>query len=162
MRAAARTFPVRAAASSSTSSFAPPPTSSFAQTADELGAGADFVMALTLTLTLSLTLALAQPPPASASRRQHRPSFIALLQDISAVARGIKPVSVVAVGSRPQHRIQQRARRQTLANLGVRDTPTRTATLSPATTQNGVPRSFPKRRTPREWDQACSFSHTSL
>ena len=105
MRAAARTFTVRAAASSSTSSFAPPPTSSSERAASELGAGADFVMALTLTLTLVLVLvlalALAQPPPASVSRRQHRPSFVALLQGISAVARGIKPVSVVAVGSRP-------------------------------------------------------------
>ena len=165
MRAAARTFPVRAAASSSTSSFAPPPTSSSAQTASELGAGSDFVMALTLTLTLSLTLALAlaQSPPTSASP-QATPALLrtCFSRSISAVAPENKPVPVVTVGSRPQHRIQQRARRQTLANLGVRDTPTRTATLSPATTQNGVPRSFPTRRTPREWDQACSFSHTSL
>ena len=103
MRAAARTFTVRAAASSSTSSFAPPPTSSSERAASELGTGADFVMALTLTLTLvlALALALAQPPPASVSRRQHRPSFVALLQGISAVARGIKPVSVVTVGSHP-------------------------------------------------------------
>ncbi|CRH66410.1 Uncharacterised protein [Chlamydia trachomatis] len=41
-RAAARTFPVRAVASSSTSSFAPPPTSSFERDASKLGADADF------------------------------------------------------------------------------------------------------------------------
>ena len=100
MRAAARTFPVRAAASSSTSSFAPPPTSSSAQTASELGAGTDFVMALTLTLTLSLTLALAQAQ-AQATLALLWSSFS---RRISAVARGIKPVSVVAVGSRPTTR----------------------------------------------------------
>lgn len=99
MRAAARTFPVRAAASSSTSSFAPPPTSLSERAASELGAGADFVMALTLTLHWhwhwhSLHPPL-RPPATPAFRRT------CFSRNISAIAREIKPVPVVSVGSRP-------------------------------------------------------------
>lgn len=98
MRAAARTFPVRAAASSSTSSFAPPPTSSSAQTASELGAdfgaGADSDFG-TGTGTGKASTRLCVPPATPAF---HRSCFS---RSISAVAREIKPVPAMSVDSRP-------------------------------------------------------------
>lgn len=149
MRAAARTFPVRAAASSSTSSFAPPPTSSSAQTASELGAdfgaGADSDFG---TGTGKASTRLCVPPPATPAFRRS-----CFSRSISAVARELSPSPQCPWTRVLQHRIQQRARRhpaegtkQTPANLGVHDMPTRTAAFSPATTQRGPARSFPRAR----------------
>jgi len=90
-RAAARTFPVRAVASSSTSSFAPLSTSSSERAAGELDAGAEFDFESDFgadsdfgTGKASTSLRVPQATPALL-----RTCFS---RSISAVAREIKPV----------------------------------------------------------------------